>query len=512
MASLSVFGTMGGTSSPEPVTFTGTGTVWLSGAPTFAMTGAGNSVGSIVVVDDTHCRAVVTCGSTNGPFVITDSTTSATCTFTIATARTYDLTDPSIYGHYVQIEGGLVLTSLSGTVCWNNAGVSYDTEIRFRATCAQIDFQQLISNGVNRLSIDRVDQDLGSSRFIPGLATFGWWCHSTGLDPTTEHEYICWWGGSNQGRGNPGVTQLRLLGGTGINTAPVAARPLVVAPGDSVGIGAGIIGGGYIDSDSTVCFWHDLGVISNYQVSNHSQGSQPISRRPVSLGGPTGTEAYTAGETAFIVATTPTPIVVYVLIGVVDVLGLYPTGQFGIDYRTMIEAYRAGLPAALIICPHIQPRGPTGTDLHKPDLYNAQIDAVVAALGDPRIVVSTVIYDVVKASGLVGYHPNYADSPGWAAAIKTELDGLLGPASGAMAKTEAHDSLAAISHSGSTGSMGRTEAHDTLVAAGRMTCSGTLARTEHHDRLVTRKRRHPRWFPGLARRPRIKTEDKERVS
>lgn len=61
------------------VTFIGTETTWLSGAPTFTPSGvSGVSSGSVTVVSDTVATATVTYGTSVGTLTWTDSTTSAT--------------------------------------------------------------------------------------------------------------------------------------------------------------------------------------------------------------------------------------------------------------------------------------------------------------------------------------------------------------------------------------------------------------------------------------------------
>jgi hypothetical protein len=64
-----------------PVTFTGTGTTWLSTAPTFTTTGiSGVTVGSVTVVSNTIATATVTASATTGTVQFVDSTTSASTT------------------------------------------------------------------------------------------------------------------------------------------------------------------------------------------------------------------------------------------------------------------------------------------------------------------------------------------------------------------------------------------------------------------------------------------------
>ena len=418
MATLSVFGTMGGTSSTENVTFIGTGTTWTSTAPTFAMTGTGNSIGSIVVVDDTHATAVVTCGAVNSPWIVTDSTTGATTTFTIAAATTYDITDASIYGHSVQIEGLPTLGTSWGGI--------YDGCIRFRGTIGQVD---VLSANMEfcRIAIDGVMQNVPTPTYYALPAGYTWQCFAIGLDATTEHEYKLYFG-SISGTKSFYVEKVRTYGGSGLNAASIPARPIVAIQGDSVTTGSGIPG-----FDSTLCWPSRLGAASSLQIANRSYASGSISQ-----GNPTN-PSYApnsvAQNTDRITGLAVAPTVIYFLDGVVDVLDLN-TGpdltQFGTDYAAILAAWRGAWPNAWIICPKIQPNGPDGTSLSAVAPYNTMIAAAVTAAADPRITLSTAIYDIVVSTGLTGYHPHVAESVQWAAIIAGEIYGAFNrkPASG----------------------------------------------------------------------------------
>lgn len=67
------------TNTSSTVTWTGSGTSWLSSTPTFTPTGvSGVSVGSITYDSDTQAHATVTTGTNTGTITWTDSSTSAT--------------------------------------------------------------------------------------------------------------------------------------------------------------------------------------------------------------------------------------------------------------------------------------------------------------------------------------------------------------------------------------------------------------------------------------------------
>lgn len=80
MASLDVSPSKILPNATRTVTFVGSGTAWLSGAPTFTPSGvSGVSVdGDVTVVSDTVARAGVIYGASVGTLTWTDSTTSET--------------------------------------------------------------------------------------------------------------------------------------------------------------------------------------------------------------------------------------------------------------------------------------------------------------------------------------------------------------------------------------------------------------------------------------------------
>jgi hypothetical protein len=76
-------------STTQTVVFLGTNTAWTTSAPTFAATGAPVLDGSwsqsaVAVVDDFTATQVITTGVTRGTVTFTDSTTEASCQFTVA--------------------------------------------------------------------------------------------------------------------------------------------------------------------------------------------------------------------------------------------------------------------------------------------------------------------------------------------------------------------------------------------------------------------------------------------
>ncbi len=270
-----------------------------------------------------------------------------------------------------------------------------------------------------RLSIDGVRQGTSPINHYLGIDSGGvikWQTIFTGLDPSTEHEYKVYFGEDANVR--MFCYKIRTFGGTGINTSAVlTTRPLVMGIGDSVMSGAGCEG-----NDSTLCFMTALSMISSYQIANMALGTGFISTAA-------GSGTPVVSNLGNFSGRSPAPRVVYFLDGAADAIANYSGGQFtqfGADYLTCIQAFAADYPSALIICPDIQPPGPTAPDLAHIAPYNAQIQAAIITASNPNIVHSSVIYNLVIATGLTGYHPNAAQSAVWAAAMKAEIDGLLG--------------------------------------------------------------------------------------
>lgn len=75
-------------SATTVVAFTGSGTAWLSGAPTFTPAGAPSAdpawhMGAVQVISNTLATVAITTGAIEGDVTFTDSTTSATAVLTV---------------------------------------------------------------------------------------------------------------------------------------------------------------------------------------------------------------------------------------------------------------------------------------------------------------------------------------------------------------------------------------------------------------------------------------------
>ena len=148
-----------------------------------------------------------------------------------------------------------------------------DQEIRFDATCGTILVWAAAKWGVCS-TVNRWGRS--EYRVVACVAEHGQTSGAgsrsrAGLDAANEHEYMVWWGSGAIGN-TMYVSQLQTLGGTGLDTANLPARPVVACYGDSIMTGSGIP-----NFDSTLSFVHDLGVMSNYQVSNQAQADTQVS-------------------------------------------------------------------------------------------------------------------------------------------------------------------------------------------------------------------------------------------
>ena len=117
----------------------------------------------------------------------------------------------------------------------------------------------------------------------------------------------------------------------------------------------------------------------------------------------------------------------YILYGYVDMANSVSTATFGAAYAAMLTAIRAGLPNAWIVCAEIPKDNPTGADIAP---YNSEIQSVVTAAADPKIVLSTGIYDYMTGAS-DSPHPNQAQSTQIAMIMQSEIDSLLNPPTGA---------------------------------------------------------------------------------
>ncbi len=213
------------------------------------------------------------------------------------------------------------------------------------------------------------------------------------------------WFGGVAGLSTMYLSDLRLIGGNGPNTTTLSVRPTIVFIGDSVSIGAQILP----DHNSSLSYIPDLGAISNYQVCNLSVGSRSIS-------GNTGSVVSNLSDYSGL---SPAPFAMYFLCGVVDILDDLDVTQFGTDYASCLSAFRSDYPNTLIICALIQP------DVLMPTAiipYNAEITSKTIAANDLKMVLSSVIHDIVVTEELIGYHPHIIESREWAIGIMHEMN------------------------------------------------------------------------------------------
>jgi len=283
--------------------------------------------------------------------------------YAVTPYTTYDLTSASIYGHYVQIEGGAVLQSNAGTNSWiglyaGTSGSTLEGAIRFRATISELDVYCYELASPLRLSIDEVD---ATTVTLANASAYGWTTVATGLDSTKEHEYLLSWGTAAMY-----VSQIRVIGS--LNTANLTGRPACAFYGDSITFGTAGPG------EATLNWTHHMGRLANYQVVNRGIGSTGV----VYGGG-------TAGQTRTLDITgiSPAPAVVWITYGIVDIINSVSAGTYQTAYTAMLTAIRAGLPNAWIICNAILMDGSNNTTV---STFNTAIQAAVTGMADAKIV------------------------------------------------------------------------------------------------------------------------------
>lgn len=356
----------------------------------------------------TTSPVVIGIGASTGTFTVTPSSAGAnnvtlgagTTGLTIAGSpisytglTSYDLTNSSVYGHYVQIEGGgpSGLATNFGTLSWCVpffVSSSYATEgaIRFRATIGQLDVHCYLNGSPVRLTIDRVDTSVVT---LANTSAYGWATISSSLDSANEHEYLLSWGsGGNFGLGMY-VDQIRTTGGTGLNTANLTARPTCAFFGDSITFG--IDGPG----DATLNWTHLLSLNKGWQVANRGIGSTGVY-----FGGSSGQT-----RTADITGITPAPGIVCVMYGVNDI-GNSTQLQFTNAYTAMLTALRTGLPSAWLVCEAILHDGANNAAI---DTYNGYIQTAVTGQANARTIYrhgGLDNYNTING----GLHPNVAGS------------------------------------------------------------------------------------------------------
>src|ERR1043166_6072827 len=395
--SLALTPSSGATSTTPSVTFTGTNTLWAgeTAAGLFTLSGGtGASVGTPTVNSNTSATATVTTGSATATLTLTDTSTGAQASFSVGLAvTTYDLTDDSITGVYVQPEGGIAKGSLHSATAWGT-GTWTDGAIRFRATCSTIEIDVYKNGQKIRLSIDSVDQ--GSAVTLASSSAYGYVTVATGLDNAAEHEYLISWGGNDMA-----VKNLRLTG-TGANTARLPARKVLAGFGDSITAGDNTETG----TDSTASWLHKVGVLLNYQVVNRGIHSNEV----VGQG---------ENRTTDITGLVPHPSAVIVLYGTNDVADPQPGATFSASYTNMLQKLQAGLPGVPILNERLLKLSNGDTSR---DAFSTRISNVVSALANPLIVYRQGMW--AAYDGTNGVHPSASQCTTIAAGSELEVVGV----------------------------------------------------------------------------------------
>lgn len=385
-------------------------------SPSTATLGTGNNSSATFTLTPSSVGTGLV-STTNSGSLTDPGSVSYTSTSVLTLDLTTSIADNGTGTHaaaYIQVEGGAVLQNNGGTNSWTvtgatTGGVCVDGAVRFKGTISALDLHCYLDGSPLRLVVDGSD---GPTATLANSSAFGTTSGLfTGLDSSTEHEYVLCWGGT----GGMIVDKLIVTGTA--NTSALAARPLVAFYGDSITYG---IAG---PSESTLSWVHHIGRLLNVQVANRGIGSTYVTNQGSQSG---------SIRTGDITGIHPTPAIVHILYGVNDVANGILTGPFGTAYTTMLTALRSGLPGVPIVCEAILKRVAAGSDQ---DAFNAVIAAQVAALADALTVYRTGEYTNYDASASAGtLHPNAYGSPVVAAQGATDLKPFLPatPASGGL--------------------------------------------------------------------------------
>lgn len=278
--------------------------------------------------------------------------------------------------NYVQLEGGQWTTSnqQSYTTNWYTAAWT-DGGIRFKATITDLSVWAYGDGMRFRLYVDGVLS--GSTTTVASDSTWNWRTVGSGLDGANEHEYIIQFVKTGSG-GAVYAYSLMTLGGTGINTATLAARDKWAFYGDSI---TACSNASLSPQESWQGYAYKLSVIHNVQCANRGVGSSTVHQFASGIAPFTTQAGEATTRVTDITNASPPPKAVVILYGTNDlaqIAGAETTTQFQTSYTQMLTRLIAGLPGATVLyCLGILNRtGFTQSDI---DPWNAAIQASITA-------------------------------------------------------------------------------------------------------------------------------------
>jgi lysophospholipase L1-like esterase len=325
-----------------------------------------------------YYKDVVT-DSASTPATATSNQTSATP----ANITTYDLTDTTIAGVSIQVEGGAMLGTFGGSTAWGQSSSNWtDGGLHFKLSTsgspATIEVETWNNGAVIRTAKNLTDVDHGTA--TTGSNAYGWVTVATGLDASAGPDIVLSWGMTMF------VRKVRVTNAA-INTSYLSARKVLAGYGDSITLGQAGTGG-----DSTLSWLHLAGLALNYQVLNRGIGSTAV------VGSGTAGEARTADVTGG--AGLPTPDVLVVLYGTNDAGAGTAQGTFGASELHMLRQLQTGLPSTAIVVERLLKTGVGDTTR---DAYSTTIAAQVSALNCPKVTYAQGMYGAYDGSD--GVHP-----------------------------------------------------------------------------------------------------------
>jgi lysophospholipase L1-like esterase len=290
---------------------------------------------------------------------------------------------------YIKIGSRHASSTSQGHVSY---GSSFDTCVscRFVATTDTIKLFAF-QNGTNvRLTIDGVNA--ATAVTLPNDGKWGWTTVATGLDGAAPHTYQI-----TAGKVSVLLFAMMTVGGTGISTSTLAARPLWAFYGDS--ITEGTTGTG----DATLAYGHLIATAQG--VDCRASGRSSSTLRDFGTGASNVTTYSGQRRTADI--TSVSPAVAVMLYGVNDGAGSgggSTAAQFGAAAVATLTALAAAIPTIYVLG-YLD--SSTAAQANRA-AFNAELASACAAIGSACIYINTDGWITPATDTADGIHPNAA--------------------------------------------------------------------------------------------------------